>query len=145
MLRVRKRSLYLHRVMSRYNQYRSRRFAQPEPKARIGTFYRRIREGKSLEEAIKYKAPNWNFKPFRPIISNPTRMQPEENRSRFLIEVTMKPEEAEVFHRYYRRLIEEEENKIHEVEDLSNRKTYEADLNKLIEEYEVFKSYNPIP
>lgn len=131
--------------MTRYNQYRSWWLAQPEPKARIGTFYRRLRDWKTPQEAIVYKAPNRNFKPFRPIRSNPWWLNVEPvDISRYLIEVTYKPEEAEVFHRLYRSLLEELEDRIYAMEDLSTSSEYNSDLNRLIEEYNVFKSYNPI-
>ena len=66
------------------------------------------------------------------------------NPENYFIRVTMNAEEAKSYHRTYRSMIAELEDKIYNLEDTSTL----AELNKKLEfikqQYQVFLSFNPI-
>lgn len=65
--------------------------------------------------------------------------------SDYYIEVTYHPDEATVFHKRFKEIISDLENKIYSEEDYTKLKELEKKLEKIKDIYKVFISYNPIP
>lgn len=65
-------------------------------------------------------------------------------REYWVCDIMLKPEEAKVFDRYYRKIMWELEDRISEEENYATLMEYESKLNKIKQDYNVFKSYNNI-
>lgn len=106
--------------------------------------------GMTFEEAIKKNKkmkstllPKYSFNTTK-VKTHAQVLKERENKSYKLIEVTMKVEEAKVYHSVYRKLIEELEQEINQLEDTVRLKELETKLKNLQQEYQVFLSFNPI-
>lgn len=114
------------------------------------TFKSRINAGRSYQEALSIeRLERRTFKPPKQakivLKKNHKQKQMDKyNPENYFIRVTMNTEEAKSYHRTYRSMIAELEDKIYNLEDTSAL----AELNKKLEfikqQYQVFLSFNPI-
>lgn len=115
----------------------------PWPKCSFSTFLTRYKgriwRHMSIEKCLKPKDANnyiiWKTHAEAKII------KPE---SYYLIEITYPKEEAKIFHKIYRNMIEELELKIFETKEPHEAKIYEQKLNETKKQYSVFLTFNPL-
>ena len=107
-------------------------------KVSFSTFHSRMRRLKDKEQAIK---------PFKPQhIKWPSHDQAKRiiPKSYYEIDITLKPEEAKIFHNIYRGIIDKIERQINEEENYSTIVQLESNLEQIKWEYQTFLTFNPL-
>lgn len=114
------------------------------------TFLSRVRSWRTLEEAIQiWRLERRDIEPPKEVKVELKKTHAQKKAERnvkenYFIRVTMLPEEAKEYHRVYRSMIEELEEKIYSLEDTSELSELESKLEFIKQQYQVFLSYNPI-
>lgn len=124
--------------LERYNK-------QPQPKPPKQKFYWRLQKWYSKEEAIKIqlkckdRKKRWQKDLYvKAYTVKERRYKPDD----YEIRITYHSDEAKVFKDEYERMIRETEQKRNETDDIIEAKELKKRLDKLIEEYALFISYN---
>lgn len=132
------RSKLYAKELERYKQ-------QPQPKPPREKFYWRIQKWYSKEEAIKIqlnvrqRKKRWEKELYvKAYTVKERRYKPDD----YEIRITYHSDEAKVFKDEYERMIRETEQKRNETDDIIEAKELKKKLDKLIEEYALFISYN---
>ena len=112
----------------------------PRPKCNFSWFIERLNKGWSIERAAAPKKRNPNYY----IAETYEEKKKVYKKSDYLIEVTLPPEEAIAFHREYRSMLNELEEKYYKEENCIVSMKIHEELENLKEQYKVFLSYNPI-
>ena len=117
----------------------------------LKTFLSRVKSWRTLQEAIHvWRLERRDLQPPKEEVklvlkkNHKQKQMDKYNPENYFIRVTMNAEEAKSYHRTYRSMIAELEDKIYNLEDTSTL----AELNKKLEfikqQYQVFLSFNPI-
>lgn len=132
------RSKLYAKELERYKQ-------QPQPKPPREKFYWRIQKWYSKEEAIKIQLNARQRKKraekdlyVKAYTVKERRYKPDD----YEIRITYHSDEAKVFKEEYERMIRDTEAKRNATDDIIEAKELKARLDKLIEEYTLFISYN---
>lgn len=118
---------------------------QKQPKPPRQRFYWRLQKWYTKEEAIKIpfisrdKKQRWCKELYVKAYTVKERMFKQDD---FEIRITYKQDEAKVFKDAYERMIDEAENQIYRTDDIIESKELRSKLEKLVDEYAIFISYN---
>lgn len=109
-----------------------------DKKCSFSTFVWRVKVHNDYEKAIKPLKEQH--------ISWPTHQQAKRviPKSYYEIDITLKPEEAKIFHSIYRGIIDKIEEEIYTTEDTSTVKKLDEKLAKIKQEYQTFLTFNPL-
>lgn len=118
-----------------YKAYKS------EHKRGFSSFVLRLSRWMTVDEAIRPKKYVETTNP----VSNPHKDNKRiYKESDYLIEITLKEEEALIYHRSYRSMINELEEKIYQEENYAIVEKLVKELDFINRQYKVFLSFNPI-
>lgn len=114
------------------------------------TFLSRVKSWRKFQEAIQI----WRLgrreiekpKEIKLVLKKNHKQKQTEryNPENYFIRVTMNTEEAKSYHRTYRSMIAELEDKIYNLEDTSTLSELNKKLEFIKQQYQVFLSFNPI-
>ena len=139
--------------VERIYEVRSKKYAeelerytkQPQPKPPRQKFYWRLQKWYSKEQAIKIqlikkdRKKRWQKDIYVKAYTVKERRYDPDN---YEIRITYHSDEANVFKREYERMIRETEQQRNETDDIIEANELKKRLDKLIEEYAIFISYN---
>lgn len=126
-------------IKERYpKEYRYWSNYKSDKKCSFSTFVWRLKMYDDYEKAIKPMKEQH--------ISWPTHEQAKKviPKSYYEIDITLKPEEAKVFHSIYRGIIDKFEEEMYTTEDTSTIQKLEANLQQIKWEYQTFLTFNPL-